>query len=67
MLKITKRIKDLPRGFYVANQCPICGVYKGLDPASSFTWVTDGEKTAIGFCSTKCAKEYLASKESDHG
>ena len=60
MLKITKRTKDLPKGFFIPNQCQQCGIYKGFDPASSFTWVTDGKEIAVGFCSNKCAKKYLA-------
>jgi len=56
---ITKRVRDLPKEFYIPNNCEQCGKYMGVEPASKFTWVTDGTTEGTkGFCGIRCAKKY---------
>ena len=56
---ITKRARELPKEFYIPNNCEECGKSMGVEPASKFTWVTDGTTEGTkGFCGIRCAKKY---------
>jgi hypothetical protein len=61
-MKITKRLKDLPKPYFIPNKCEVCGKDKSADLPHTFWWIIDGDD-AHGVCCKHCAEVFVKNRE----
>ncbi len=64
-MRIAKRIRELPIPYNMPSHCPQCGKWIGFYETARIKWVVYGEmdEHCKGFCSVKCAREFMANNE----